>query len=125
MKAALAVLLALGGVVVVVGCVDQNAPADCGDASVTRELTLTGTDLGGDAPSVCRGQDVTLGFTADGDGILHVHGYDEEIPATEYHADERIELTFDASISGQFPIEIHTTENSEGQEIGILTVHER
>jgi hypothetical protein len=124
MKAALALLLALG-LVVIAGCVDPSTPADCGETSVTRELTLTGTELGGDAPSVCRGQEVTLGFTADGDGILHIHGYDEQIPATEYHADERIELTFEASVSGQFPIEIHTADNSEGQEIGIFTVHER
>jgi hypothetical protein len=119
-----AVLLAIA-LIGLAGCVDQSAPADCGEASVTRELTLAGTDLGGDEPSVCRGQEVSLGFTADGDGILHIHGYDDEVPATEYHADERIELTFDASVSGQFPIEIHTGENSEGQEIGILTVYER
>jgi hypothetical protein len=108
-----------------IGCVDQNVPADCGDASVARELTLTGVELGGDRPSVCRGQVVTLGFTADGDGVLHIHGYDEQVPAIQYRADERIELRFTASVSGQFPIEIHTDEDPEGQEIGIFTVHER
>jgi hypothetical protein len=108
-----------------VGCVDQNVPADCGDASVSRELTLTGVDLGGDRPSACRGQDVTLAFTADGDGVLHIHGYDDQVPAIEYAADERIELRFSASVSGQFPIEIHTDEDPEGREIGIFTVHER
>jgi hypothetical protein len=107
------------------GCVDQNVPVDCGDTSVARELTLTGVELGGDRPSVCRGQAVTLGFTADGDGVLHVHGYDEQLPAIQYHAEERIELRFTASVSGQFPIEIHTDENMAGQEIGIFTVHER
>lgn len=118
-------LLLVGAVVVVaVGCVDQNAPADCGEPSVRRELTLAGVELGGDSPAVCRDQEVTLGFTADADGVLHLHGYDEQVPATEYHADERIELTFDASVPGQFPIEIHTAENMEGREIGVFTVHE-
>jgi hypothetical protein len=107
------------------GCVDQNVPAECADASVTRELALTGIELGGDRPSVCRGQAVTLVFTADGDGALHIHGYDEQVPATEYRAGERIELQFIASVSGQFPIEIHTDEDPEGREIGIFTVHER
>jgi hypothetical protein len=124
MRTARALVLAIG-LVLVAGCVDQSVPPDCGEASVTRELMLTGVDLSGDEPSVCRGQEVTIGFTADGDGILHVHGYDEQVPATEYHADERIEVTFEASVSGQFSIEAHTAENSEGQEIGILTVHER
>jgi hypothetical protein len=112
-------------VVLPAGCVDQNVPADCGEPAVTRELTLAGVELGGDRPSVCRGQDVMLGFTADGDGVLHVHGYDEQVPAVEYRAGERIELSFTATVSGQFPIEIHTDENAEGQEIGIFTVHER
>jgi hypothetical protein len=109
----------------VIGCVDQNVPADCRDASVDRELTLTGVELGGDRPSVCRGQEVTLGLTADGDGVLHIHGYEEHVPAIQYQAGQRVELRFTASVSGQFPIEIHTDENPEGQEIGIFTVHER
>jgi hypothetical protein len=107
------------------GCVNQNVPADCDEASVRRELTLTAADLGGDPPAVCRGQEVTLGFTADGDGVLHIHGYDQQVPATEYRAGERVELIFDASTAGQFPIEIHIADDSEGQEIGIFTVHER
>ena len=109
----------------VAGCVDQNVPGDCGDGSVARELTLSGIELGGDRPSVCRGQAVTLGFTADGDGVLHIHGYDEQVPAIPYRAGERIELRFTASVSGQFPIEIHPDEDPEGRENGILTVHER
>lgn len=109
----------------VVGCVDQNVPADCGDASVARELTLIGVDLGGDRPSVCRGQEVTLGFTAEGDGVLHIHGYEAQVSAVEYRAGERVELRFTAAVSGQFPIEIHTNEDAEGREIGIFTVHER
>lgn len=118
----------LAGVVaglLIAGCVDQNVPADCSDESVTRELTLTGTVLGGDRPSVCRGQAVTLGFTADGDGVLHIHGYEEHVPAIEYTADERTELRFTAAASGQYPIEIHSNESPEGREVGIFTVHER
>jgi hypothetical protein len=111
--------------VLVAGCVDQNVPADCDAASVSRRLTLTGVELGGDRPSVCRGQEVTIDFTADTDGVLHIHGYDEQVPAIAYAAGERIEVRFTASVSGQFPIEIHSDANPEGQEIGIFTVHER
>lgn len=118
-------LLLVAALVAATGCVDQNAPADCGESSVTRELTLTGTELSGDPPDVCRGQQVILGFIADGDGVLHIHGYDAQVPATEYQADERVEMKFEASVAGQFPIEIHTAGNTEGQEIGIFTVHDR
>ena len=109
----------------VAGCVEEGRPADCDAAAVTRELTLTGVELGGDEPAVCRDQEVTLRFTADGDGVLHIHGYDAQASAAEFIVGESLELTFTASLAGQFPIEVHTDAEPEGLEIGILTVHER
>jgi len=65
-----------------------------------------------------------LVITPQVDGVLHVHGYDAELPATTVVAGEVIELTFTAGRSGQFPIELHTDEDTQGVSVGILTVHE-
>lgn len=75
-------------------------------------------------PLVCRDSEVTLVVTPRADGVVHVHGYDAEAPATPVVAGEVLELSFTASRSGQFPIEFHTDENTEGVTVGILTVNE-
>ena len=61
---------------------------------------------------MCRDREVTLVVTSEVDGILHIHGYDVEVPATEVTAGEVTELAFTARRSGQFPIELHTDENT-------------
>jgi hypothetical protein len=67
---------------------------------------------------------VTLVVTPDVDGVFHVHGYDEQLPATAVTAGSVAELDFKASRSGQFPIELHTDATTAGVSVGILTVHE-
>lgn len=88
------------------------------------ELTLTGETLTPSDPAVCRGTDVLLTITAEVDGVLHIHGYDAEVPATPVARGEVLELAFTAERSGQFPMELHTDDNTQGVEVGLFTVHE-
>lgn len=105
-------------------CVDSARRESCDEAAVTLELELSGDALSPSNPALCRGQEVRLVVEARADGILHIHGYDDHIPATEVEADERVELDFTAERSGQFPIEFHPGGEPEGVSVGILTVHE-
>jgi len=110
--------------VAVAGCVSDARPEACDAESVTIDLALTATDLTPDDPAVCRDQDVTLVVDSATDGVLHIHGYDEAVPATSVTAGETLRLEFTASRSGQFPIELHPSDDPEGVVLGIFTVHE-
>ena len=98
--------------------------ADCAALPTRIELTLSADELTPADPAVCRDRQVTLVVTSEVDGVIHVHGYDDEVPATEVAAGEVTELAFTARRSGQFPIELHTDENTEGVGLGIFTVRE-
>src|SRR3990170_1283170 len=76
------------------------------------------------SPAACRGQDVTLVVASKLDGIIHIHGYDATVPATEVKAGEELRLTFEAERSGQFPIELHPAGDPQGIGVGVFTVHE-
>lgn len=108
------------------GCVESNKPdaSACAAPSTEIVLTVTASSLSPDDPAVCRGQRVTLRVESTVDGVLHVHGYDAELPAIEVRASEPAEIAFDATRSGQFPIEFHTEQEAEGSSAGVLTVHE-
>lgn len=108
------------------GCVSTNQPDPeaCAAPTTTLELSLTSAGLTPRDPAVCRGQQVELQVQSNVDGILHFHGYEEQVPLIEVVAGERADVTFDASRSGQFPIEVHTNEAPEGTSVGILTVYE-
>ena len=122
-RAALAVLAAL--LLTATACVEQaQLPDDCDAPTVARTATLAGDHLNPEAIDVCRGQQVTLEVVTQQDGVLHLHGYEQEAPATELHAGDRLEFTFEASRAGQFVIEVHPPEGEE-LEVGIFTVHER
>jgi hypothetical protein len=47
------------------------------------------------------------------------------VPATTVTAGEVVVLAFSAERSGQFPIELHPTDDPQGVSVGIFTVHER
>lgn len=113
-------------VIVVVACVPTGGPSPeaCAAPSVTLELALSSDGLAPGAPAVCRDQDVTLAVDSSVDGVLHVHGYDSEVPAFEVAAGEVTEIAFVAGRSGQFPIEFHSTDDPTGVEVGVFTVHE-
>ena len=82
-RASLAALLGLA-IVMVSGCV--GGTADCEALPTRIELTLAADGLTPSNPAVCRDREVTLVATSQVDGILHIHGYDEQLPATEVAA---------------------------------------
>ena len=109
--------------VLLVGCIDEGRPASC-DGRAEISMALTADSLTPADPAVCRGQAVTLSFESTVNGVIHIHGYDEEVPATAVAAGETLDLGFTASRSGQFPIELHPEDDPRGVELGIFTVHE-
>lgn len=115
----LASITALGA-----GCVTDTRPAAGAERSNTLELELTGAALTPAAPAVCRDQEVTLVIASEVDGIIHIHGYDAVVPATEVSAGAELRLSFSAERSGQFPIELHPADDPEGVNVGVFTVHE-
>ena len=56
--------------------------ADCAALPTRIELTLSADELTPADPAVCRDREVTLVVTSEVDGVLHIHGYDDEVPAT-------------------------------------------
>ncbi|HYI67517.1 MAG TPA: hypothetical protein VEW95_11375 [Candidatus Limnocylindrales bacterium] len=108
--------------VILAGCSGDDP--DCAALPTSIELSLTADRLTPANPAVCRDRDVTLVVTSEVDGVLHIHGYDDQVPATTVAAGEVTELVFTAARSGQFPIELHTDDNSQGVALGIFTVHE-
>lgn len=107
---------------ILAGC--NGGGVDCAALPTRIELTLTADSLTPTNPAVCRDLEVTLVVTSEVDGVLHIHGYDEHVPATTVTAGEVAELVFTAGRSGQFPIELHTDENTQGVNVGLFTVHE-
>ncbi len=110
------------GTLLLAGC--AGGESGCTDLPDRVEITVTAEALVPAQPAVCAGHEVTLVLTAEVDGVLHIHGYDEEAPATPIVAGEVKELTFTASRSGQFPVELHSNDDPQGVDVGIFTVHE-
>ena len=120
---ALLATAALAGIVV--GCVPSTVlPETCDDPSVTLRATLRNETLEPGTLEVCRDQHVTLIVTPERDGILHLHGYDDQVAATAVRAGETLELAFTTVRSGQFPIALHTTDGPAEVTVGVLIVHE-
>ena len=117
--------LAFAGLLVpATACVQQSdRPSDCDASHVERSATLNDGGLDPDAFDVCKGQAVTITITVQRAGELHLHGYDDQVPAQEVAVEDEIELAFTASRAGQYPLELHTGQDEI--EIAILTVHER
>ena len=107
-------------------CVEDIGPDAevCAAPTVEIEIALSAEALEPNDPAVCRDQDVTLIISPEVNAVFHIHGYDEEVPATEVRSGEVIELQFTASRSGQFPIELHPLDDPAGGDIGVFTVHE-
>lgn len=111
--------------VAMAGCVPGGPdPEACAapTAEVTLRLDADGLEPG--SPAVCRDQEVTLVVESALDGVLHVHGYDSEVPAFQVTAGSTSDVTFAAARSGQFPIEFHPADDPTGVAVGVLTVHE-
>ncbi|MDQ2689091.1 MAG: hypothetical protein M3Y29_02300 [Chloroflexota bacterium] len=107
-----------------VACVSESRPATCDEPSVTIELELSTDGLSPTNPAVCRDQGVTLEIASEVDGIIHIHGYDAQVAATEVISGETLRLEFIAERAGQFPIELHPADDPRGVDVGIFSVHE-
>jgi hypothetical protein len=121
----LAAMLLVATMVAVAGCVSENRPETCDDESVTIEVTVRADGMTPTDPSVCLGQEVTLAVSPEVDGVFHIHGLDQSVPATTIAQGQPIELAFTTDRTGQFPIELHPAADPQGIHIGILTIHER
>lgn len=115
--------LIAAGLFLVAGCIPSNA-GPCTSPSVTLEATVTDEAMDPSALAVCRGQDVTLELHSQTDGVFHLHGYDEQVPATSLTPGETTTLEFSADAAGQFIIELHARSGESDVEIGIFTVNE-
>ena len=118
----LAVLIV--GASLVTGCVTDSRPATCHQDATTIELTVTATSMDPSNADACRGQDVVLVIDSEVDGVFHIHGLDDLVPATTVAAGEETTLEFTAERSGQFTVELHAADDPQGVSIGILTLHE-
>jgi hypothetical protein len=116
--------LLLASAIALAGCVSENRPADCEASETTIELTVSASSLEPSDPAACRGQLAALVIDSEVDGVFHIHGLDALLPATTIAAGEEITLEFEATISGQFPIELHGADDPQGVTVGIFTVHE-
>lgn len=108
--------------ILVTACVPSGS--GCEDLPDRVDVSVTADGLDPTQPSVCRDRDVTLVLDSEVDGVFHIHGYDEQVPATTVTAGETLELSFTTARSGQFPIELHTDDEPQGIDVGILTVRE-
>jgi hypothetical protein len=108
-----------------VGCVAEDRPESCGADAATIRLTVTATSMEPSTAAACRGQDVTVVIDSEVDGVFHIHGLDDIVPATTISAGEETELEFAADRTGQFPVELHPADDARGVDIGLLTLHER
>lgn len=121
-SAPVATLLVL--LVAVTACVpSEQLPATCNQEIVSLQATLDGDRLDPATFDVCQNQQVTLTVAVERDGILHLHGYDDVLGAREVRAGEQVALEFRATHPGQFPIALHTLEDSEELTVGSLIVH--
>jgi hypothetical protein len=106
-------------------CVTENRPADCAEAAKTIEVTITADAMVPNDPAACAGQAVTLIVRSELDGVFHVHGLDEVLPAASVTQGADVTLEFSADRTGQFPIEVHPADDPVGVSVGVLTVHDR
>jgi hypothetical protein len=110
---------------IVTACVPQvMLPATCQEPSVVMHATLANEQLTPGTLEVCHDQRVTLTLDVERDGIIHLHGYDDQVAATEVQAGQALDLEFTAVRSGQFPIALHTADGPAEVTVGTLIVHE-
>ena len=115
------VTLIVLGVLFVLLRPESSAP-ESSDVGETQEqpvaLAINGNNMSPDEVSVTEGDQVTLQIISNRPIEVHLHGYDlEEVVGAE----EPGELSFEATMTGRFPIEDHDTE----AELGTLLVQPR
>lgn len=96
------VLAVIACLVCLVACTSQ-APAS-GPVTIQIAITDTGVTPSGDSIDVSKGQTVTLSITSTHADVVHVHGFDLEIPVD---ASAPVTRQFTADKVGRFEIESH------------------
>lgn len=94
---------------------------DAPDTAPTERSFEVEIGEGGMSPaevSAREGDRVTIGFASDRPVGVHIHGYDIERGVAP---GENAGISFEADLTGRFPIEDHETE----KEIGVLVVEPR
>ena len=114
MVLALISVLVLGALFVVLR---PDAP-DTAPAERTFDIEIDGDGMSPGEVSAREGDRVTMGFASDRPVEVHVHGYDI---GREVGPGETAGLSFEADLTGRFPIEDHETE----EELGVLIVEPR
>jgi hypothetical protein len=94
-----------------------DAP-DTAPAERSFDIGIGGGGMSPGEVSAREGDRVTMGFASDRPVEVHVHGYDLE---REVGPGETAELSFEADLTGRFPIEDHETE----KDLGVLVVEPR
>lgn len=110
------------GLVLLPGCTASTV--SCPTAAVTVEAIVTSGAMDPSAIAVCRGQEVTLEVHSQTNAVLHLHGFDDQVPAISLTSGQTTTLQFSAKVAGQFIIELHDRSGVNSVEIGVLTVNE-
>lgn len=111
---ALISVLVLGGLFLLL----RPDPPDTSPEERSFDLEIRDNGMSPEEVSVREGDRVTLNFTAERPVEIHVHGYDLE---EEVEPGEGTEISFEAGLTGRFPIEDHDT----AAELGVLVVEPR
>ena len=99
------VFLAIGGLLIARSIGGGGRP-------VSIDLTVNGSTMTPDTPTVKQGDMVTMTITADKAEEVHLHGYD--IPFEVPSAGGKVTHTFTADKTGTFPMEIEQTATPLG-----------
>ncbi len=111
---ALISVLILGGLFVIL----RPDPNETSPGKRSLDVEIQGDNMTPEQISVHEGDKVTLNVTTDRSVEMHVHGYDLE---EEIEPDEPTKISFEADLTGRFPVENHDTE----AELGALVVEPR
>lgn len=96
----------------------RPAPPATAPTERSFDLEIREGSMNPEEVSVREGARVTAGIRSDRQIKLHVHGYDLE---REVGSGGITELSFEADLTGRFPMEDHET----GRELGVLVVEPR
>lgn len=117
LRRSLAALLGLFIFAAVAGAGAGAADADADNVSF--DLSITGHKLNSaeDVLRVQQGDWVEIRMQSDKPIILHLHGYDIELPLSPGVAGR---MTFEAAATGRFPVNLHAEHSPGGNHDGAL-----
>lgn len=99
-----AAAIAVAGGLALSGCAAAPSAPQTTPVPLTISISVGGVSPSGQQVSVVGGSDVTLTITAAHDDVVHVHGYELEIPVKK---GETVTKTFRADRLGRYEVETH------------------